>query len=83
MSPASIRCAEAECGIGADQLCTQAEATHIQGMQLPFVYPPQSLATRGEGFLQSAAFISEKIPGHEMSVPVGVHIEVAHRGPEY
>lgn len=75
MSTASIPCPEAECGLGVGQLCAQAEATHTQGMQLPFIYPPQPLAMGGEGFPQSLLqFFSEKIRGHKMSVPVGAHI---------
>lgn len=60
MSTASILRPEAECGIGAGQLCAQAEATHTQGMQLPFIYPPQLLAMGGEGFPQSLLHLLQK-----------------------
>lgn len=62
-------------GLGASQLRAQAEATHTQGMQSPFILPSSAPRNGRRGFTaESAALISEKIPGHEMSVPVGVHI---------
>lgn len=60
MSTASIPRPEAEYGIGAGQLCAQAEATHTQGMQLPFIYPPQPLTMGREGFPWSLLHLFQK-----------------------
>jgi len=60
MSTASIPRPEAERGMGAGQLCAQAEATQTQGMRLPFIYPPQPLAVGGEGLPQSLLHLFQK-----------------------
>lgn len=73
MSTWSIPRPEAECGMGAGQ----AEPTHAQDTRLPFICCPQPLTAGEEAFPQSLLLLFQgKIPGHEMSVPVGVYLVV-------